>query len=231
MNENVKIIGLGNKARHGKDTLASILKDKLEGAVVVHFADPLKEEVSQKLEQPLIFKRHSNGKNFYYLRDHINTYVMQTAEQMPYLHSIFEKRCINEYWYMDEKDSEILQVWGTNFRRQQDPSYWVNKIERIILNLQATDVAMKYVLLPDARFINEYDFIKSNNGIYIKVVRISDDGELFIDPQRSPNHPSETELDHVDADLKFEAKSGDLKALEKAADEVLTYLDYNKKGS
>ena len=230
MDKNIKIIGLGNKARHGKDTLASILKEKLEGSVVMHFADPLKEEVAQKLAQPLIFKKHANGKDYYYLRDHVNTYIMKTAEQMPYLHSIFEKRSIQEYWYMEEKDSEILQVWGTNFRRQQNPSYWVNKIDRQILNLEFSKDETKYILLPDTRFLNEFDFIKSKDGLYIKVVRIDEDGSIFLDTKRDPNHPSETELDHVDADLTFEAKSGDLKALEKAADEVLTYLDY-KKGS
>ena len=160
--KNIILIGLGNKGRHGKDTLAELLKAELEGSMIIHFADPLKEEVSQQLSQPLIFKKYYNGKTFYYLRDHINTYITKTSEEMPLLHSVFEKRQINEYWFMDEKDPEILQVWGTNFRRQQNPSYWINKIERQILNFEfnkKTDV--KYVLIPDTRFLNEYDFVKA----------------------------------------------------------------------
>ena len=37
--------------------------------------------------------------------------------------------------------------------------------------------------------------------------------------------------DVPDADLEFVAKSGDLEALEKAAEEVLIHLNYTKKGS
>lgn len=224
-NTDIKIIGLGNKARHGKDTLGDLIKEKLEGSVIMHFADPLKEEVSQITSQPLIFRKYYNGKTFYYLRDHISTYITKTSEEMPLLHSIFEKRQINEYWYMAEKDSLILQVWGTDFRRQQNPSYWVNKIEREIINLSfSKNEKVKYVFLPDTRFINEYEFIKSKNGIYVKVMRFNDDGSIFIDPSRDPTHQSEIGLDHVEADLVVKAKSGDLKSLESAVDDVIALL-------
>jgi hypothetical protein len=221
----IKLIGFGNKGRHGKDTLADLLKVKLEGSVVMHFADPLKEEVSYVGVQPLIFRKFYNGKIFYYLRDHVNTYITKTAEDMPLLHKIFTERQINEYWHMAEKDPEILQVWGTDFRRMQNPQYWVQKIERMIINMEFSKTDQtEYILLPDTRFVNEHEFIKSKEGIYIKVLRLNEDGSTFIDPRRSPTHPSETELDHVDADLVIKAKSGDLKKLENSVEEILELL-------
>lgn len=212
MDERV-IIGLGHKGRHGKDTFGSFLHTAIPDSKIIHFADPLKDEVSQQTTQPLIFRRYYNGKIHYFFRDHVSTYVIKSSDAVPFIHNIFEKRQINEYGYMAEKDPEILQFWGTNFRRAQDPDYWVNKLIRIILNSPE-----KYIIIPDVRFYNEYNYIKEKHGIYIDVKRFNSDGTLYLDPNRDPNHQSEVELDDAEADFVIKADSGDMDTLEQSVE-------------
>jgi len=88
--------------------------------------------------------------------------------------------------YIDEhKDNfrRILQGWGTDFRRKlQDENYWIKKMEIAVQNFSS----FKNIIIPDVRFKNEYDFVKQNGGIVIRVSR--DTGAI-------DNHVSETELD------------------------------------
>lgn len=78
----------------------------------------------------------------------------------------------------------ILQWWGTEYRRAQDPDYWTKAWSRKIeqFDLQNTDV-----LVDDVRFINELNTIRSHGGLIVKIERPGFDG--------ANNHASETSLD------------------------------------
>lgn len=228
----ITLIAIGHRARHGKDYLAQVFNEKFKGgAFVTHWADPLKEEISNKeREHPLIYsKKDINGKTWYGLLnkksinvdDVIYYYDLLPEERVPYLHKIFLERKINEYWGMDEKDSVMLQFWGTDYRRMMyDPNYWVTKTFNIIKKEILRNSELKYVLIPDTRFINEVDSVKTLNGHYIKVVRLNEDGSEFRDSSRDPDHPSEKELENYEADLTFYAKSGELKKFEAFAERL-----------
>jgi len=227
--DNITIIGIGHKARQGKDVLATglqaSLKEKNKESFILHFADPLKEEVSSKTDIPLIFKRHANGKNYYFLRDNQNTYKMFTSEEMPNLHTMFEDRQINEYFHMKEKDPTLLQIWGTDFRRNIDKYYWINALKPAIINIAHSLNGNKgYIIIPDVRFINETEFIKDVNGVFIRIMRMNEDGTIFTDNARSAKHNSETELDGYKADYTVIANSGDLKKIRKEADIIINKL-------
>lgn len=206
---------IGNKARQGKDVFANFLQNKLDNAFILHFADRLKFEVSEKNEMPLIFKRHANGKNYYFLRDKPGIYRSFEATEMPLLDRIFLERNITEYYCMKEKDPLILQVWGTDFRRKLNEDYWVNKIDLAVANLKLSLNDQKgYIIIPDTRFVNEYEYCKNNNGLYIRAVRLNKDNTQYIDLERDPTHKSETSLDNIPADFVSMAMTGDMEGIE-----------------
>jgi hypothetical protein len=78
----------------------------------------------------------------------------------------------------------ILQWWGTEYRRAQDPDYWTkawgNRVEQY-------DLARTHILVDDVRFMNELNAIRAHNGLIVKIERPGFTG--------ANNHSSETSLD------------------------------------
>lgn len=59
----------------------------------------------------------------------------------------------------------LLQVWGTEFRRAQDPDYWVKKFrERYEGQLKKYATAVV-----DCRFPNEYEYLKQRRFKFVKL--------------------------------------------------------------
>lgn len=215
------VIGIGHKARNGKDSTAEFLKNKLEKTTVIHWADGVYEEVeNSERKYPLIQKEIETESKIYYslLDDFVSgSRKAFTHLEIPKLHKIFKDRNITMYLGADQKDPEMLQFWGTDFRRTfSNKDYWVNltlkKIEKLKDNYS-------YILIPDTRFKNEVDAIKNINGVYIKVVRLNNDSSVFISTDRDPNHISEIDLDDYKSDVTLIAKN--LTELEKEIDRMI----------
>ncbi len=83
----------------------------------------------------------------------------------------------------------ILQWWGTEFRRNKEKDYWLKAMEE---HLECFTEAF-IILIPDVRFFNEADFIKSRGGILLKVVRTNY-------PDDNDTHASENELNDYEFD-------------------------------
>lgn len=223
MTEYPKIIllGLGHRARNGKDTVANYLKEKLENVEIIHWADGVYEECTNaNSTYPLIKQEFITPLKTYYTvlanKDTGERFAISDKTD-PYLHKIFLERGITEYWGMKDKDPEILQFWGTNYRRKFcDPLYWVNltinKAKKIAESLDSG-----YILIPDTRFKNEVDALRLNSGYYVKVIRTNKDGSQYISEDRDPNHPSEAELESYPADVTLRAV--DVLALKDQVDE------------
>lgn len=81
----------------------------------------------------------------------------------------------------------ILQWWGTEYRRTQDPDYWTKAWSR---KIEQFDLEKIHVLIDDVRFINELNTVKSHGGLIVKIERPGFDG--------ANNHASETSLDDYD---------------------------------
>lgn len=226
----VIVIGLGHKARQGKDYIAEhIAKLELpdiQRSYVFHFADAIKEEITNsKREQPLIKKLDRYGKTYYVLSDNspnaITPVHLYKPEQVPMLHKLFEKRGIEEYWGMDNKDSEMLQFWGTDFRRKFcGNNYWVEILEQKIVEL-ARGKENCLILIPDVRFNNELEMILRHNGLYVEVQRYNEDKTRYLAKDRDPQHVSEMELDKAPADYYIMCLSGDLTALKMRSENVI----------
>lgn len=161
------IIGIGHKARQGKDTAANYLRDNF-GAVKFSFANGL--------------------------------YTVARA-----------------LFGMTEKDAPLLQALGTEVGRRNDSDRWVRT-----LYYQIKDECPRIAVIPDCRFPNEADFVKQLGGFMIKVVRLDKNGERFVAPDRSHDHPSEVALDdYTDWDSVIVSTDGDIEGLQQAAAESL----------
>jgi hypothetical protein len=134
-------IGIGHKARNGKDTVATAIVDAFPTIVRrVGFADAL------------------------------------------YAH------CYVAYG-MKGKDAALLQAVGAG-ERERDPEIWISALYETVKRFNP-----QYVVIPDLRHQNEASFIKAMGGYCVKVTRLNADHSQFIDPDRDPNHISETDLD------------------------------------
>lgn len=240
----VFVILIGNKARQGKDMVAQYMKKHLENVHIIHFADPLKMEVMNKVREfPLILQSpecytlldsYDNPEGYYPLFKHIE------REKLPLLENIFNKRNIHEYWGMngngfdEHKDGEMLQFWGTDFRRELcNNDYWVNIIHQWIETIRHDNNKILhsgqnlYICIPDTRFKNEVNFLDTLASTthvkhFIKVERYKN-GKRFITSDRDPNHQSEIDLDDVMPGYTI-INDKTLKNLEKETIKFIKYL-------
>lgn len=108
----------------------------------------------------------------------------------------------------DNKWRTLLQYYGTEYRRKQDPFYWV---KRLANKLQADKPQI--ALISDLRFRSEMYFVEHFcKGYTVKVVRHG-----FVDLVNNVNHPSEVDLDGVDFDYTITCNDGEVEQLQKDA--------------
>jgi hypothetical protein len=183
------LIGLGHKCRQGKNYVADFMKAQDQRIKIYAFADELK----------------------LYCREHHDELVpqWQLANQTKQLPA---KKDDPIYGY-----TPILQWYGSNVARKQDPDVWVKALSRR-LSEEVPEVAV----IADVRFPNEAEFIKKAGGFLAEVIRLKAEGEQYIDSGRDPNHISETALNNYDGwDFIIMAKDGDLKSLKQKSIGVL----------
>ena len=96
---------------------------------------------------------------------------------------------VQDYLEKFEADKEyyrpIIQWWGTEFRRKQRDDYWMSKVGDVI-------AANKNVVVTDARFKNEADYLRAFDAYIIRVTR---------DLENNDTHSSESENDGYPADM------------------------------
>lgn len=150
------LIGFGHKARQGKNTAAlAVLKEARERhARMYAFADALRAEVNHAV------------------------YRAGSIEK-----AIKHMRC--PAWVICEqgKPRTLLQWWGTDYRRAQDPNYWVKRMVET-LQREQPEVAV----ITDVRFPNEAQAVHNLGGYLVQVERTTQPDVAV------PAHPSEQAL-------------------------------------
>lgn len=91
----------------------------------------------------------------------------------------------------------LLQWWGTDLRRAEDPDYWVKKGIEVGLKYASNEFIPIYT---DVRFPNEANAIKEQGGLIIRVVA-SDDERIKRLGELPPEHLSETAMDDYEVDM------------------------------
>ena len=236
------VIGLGHRARQGKDITASFIKKMHPNVHIIHFADGVYNEVRNQhgieTNKPLVVLKDQYAFFLNDIYDVDGQYILFNGDrdrhsgQISRLYEILEngKKLNPEntstiYWGMTEKDAPMLQFWGTEFRRYQDTQYWANQAKQAIhriWNSREHEDDDVIVLIPDLRFQNELHLIQSyENGYYIKLVRLNEDGSQFIDPSRPHDHPSEISLEGIDPHFEIRAYSGDILHIHTATQQIM----------
>ena len=154
----MKVIGISGKLRTGKTALAGHMLEMLEGNWKrIAYGDVLKQEVSCTYGVPLEW--------------------------------CYENK--DESWLMPDGRTltvrEILQWYGTDYKRKEEPGYWVEKMADTIAKHRDLDG----IIIDDVRFPDEADLVKSFDGLLIRLNPYLDwKCEYGI-----ANHVSETALD------------------------------------
>lgn len=226
--KNVILLGLGSKARNGKDTTANLIKQYEPNVHVLHWADKLYEEVRNES-----YCEHSNNTPLILMNEEEETYDCLrsytqegrtktiiydtfTFEELPGFKDIMI-HC-PQYSKMYSKDPLLLQQWGTNLRRTYfGNDYWVNRTFEDIYQISEENKSYDgfvWVCVADTRFRNEAAAVRKAGGLYIDIVRLNADSTRFVAPDRDPNHPSEADLNNTKADLVLTAHNVDELAIE-----------------
>lgn len=160
----VKLIGLGGLPGAGKSTAAKYLRDK-HGFEIRSFATPLRQEVQDAIQNyNLVLGRPDLPQE---VRDALCAIAPNRA---------------SEVWHKPTPPDirRLLQVWGTEYRRAQDPNYWVKR-----MRLYPGDI-----VIDDTRFDNEVGLITLLGGeIWNITGRKAATG--------APAHASDVDLCHV----------------------------------
>ncbi len=186
------IIGFAGKAATGKTTAARHLAATLEMPVtILPMAKVLRDEVEAFLRGidaqefvPLVYGDQDDKVRVF----HVDTAKAQAA--CP----IWEGFVTEHREIQDHHDRtavtvrRILQWWGTEYRRAQDPDYWTKAWGREVETLA---FEKRLILVDDVRFMNELNVIRDHGGLIVKIERPGFDG--------ANNHSSETSLDGYSA--------------------------------
>jgi hypothetical protein len=174
------IIGFGYKARQGKDTAIKTIIDHFGDQYDIRryaFGDELKREVNELDQIEWCFK---NGIPYDFDPD------------------MTDPLCQSKHG----KQGKFLQWYGTEYRRAQDPFYWVKRLRD-----RLRDELPQIALIADTRFQNEFLFVLANKGYTVKVVRTYEDGREYVDMSRDSKHISENELAEAKFNFEIRAKS------------------------
>jgi hypothetical protein len=98
---------------------------------------------------------------------------------------------------------ELMQYLGTEYVRKAQDDYWVQRLLADVLR-------KRRVLVPDTRFINEAEALRSMGGKIIKILRIDA-------PENKDGHASETESSGIQPDLLIGVRTGDLSLPQRVA--------------
>lgn len=198
-------IGLAGKMASGKDTIGLTLREnKDKEMLLLSFAGGLRDEIAETLKE---IKNNNFTKPDSMPDDLYELLVEESKEDK-----------INVY-KRTNRMRQILQKYGTDFRRKEKDSYWVDKLEETIINNSD-----KSICITDARFENELDMLK-RQGFYLVKINISDKEQEKRLKQRDGNaikrikHVSESAFeDYKGFDLEID---NDNKIPDEAVEEIL----------
>ncbi len=186
------IVGFAGKAASGKTTAARHLASLLEGEVrIIPMAMVLREEVENFLNRvgageyvPLLYSTQE---------DKIRTFYVSRSSALAacpkWGQFIAQHRDIQDIENLTAVTvRRILQWWGTEFRRAQDPDYWTRAWAD---KVASHDLEKTHILVDDIRFKNELETLKAQGGLIVKIERPGFNG--------AGDHASETSLDDYSA--------------------------------
>lgn len=164
-----KIIGLTGPAGSGKDTIADILQAEA-GAGRLAFADALRADIARGfgVDVSLLTQRHTKE---------VPTDALALARcnngaftlHIGMLH--FAGQPIHEVLGEPRSPRQIMQWWGTDFVRAEEPLHWVQRARAAIRRAQLARPAQP-IVITDVRFADEAALVRELGGVLWQVHRI-----------------------------------------------------------
>ena len=141
----------------------------------------------------------------------ISSYVMADAVQQGLIRNVVRE---------DLEPNEVQQLVAVGMkRRSENPGHWISLLYDDIM-AKKPDVA----LIPNLRFLDEADFVRSLGGKIIRVKSYVVDGVEFISPTRNANHISEVQHHQIQADHFIVVQRGENQLLARQAATLFNYL-------
>ncbi|MBU2793111.1 AAA family ATPase [Acidithiobacillus thiooxidans] len=148
------IIGLTGAAGCGKDTVAEILSREY-GFQIIAFSDALYEEVSTAFHVPVAFLKNRETKEKRSFRLSMGRCV--DSDFVRVVRDIRRSEHRPTGFSIPYSPRQILQWWGTDYRRAQCATYWIDKV-RVRL-----DVDLHWAIT-GVRFQDEADLVRELGG-------------------------------------------------------------------
>ena len=179
--------------------------------IIVSFAGALKEEVYNLYDKMRIQQLNPDSSTDDWIKELMDEYSISKEQAATTVSLIFAmpKDLKKEDFLINQSKPkgyrEILQYWGTQVRRKQKDSYWIEKLGQRIEELDAKYKKEKERLIfvvSDARFINELNYCADVLQAYMMYLDVPDDIRMkrlkkrdgFEPKKNVKNHVSETEL-------------------------------------
>ena len=197
------VIGICGSKRVGKDTLANFVIQKNSNFKVIHFADSLKELCADIFDIPID----------YFINDKLKDNKLTIPINMDsYLSIMIEHTGINIVPRSKVAISyrQILQFFGTEYVRHVCDDFWLKSVKS---RIDLIDSENKLVIIPDLRFLNEFDFIKSfDKNVVIRLTR----EDVVVDT----GHASESESLEIKEDILIESENNDFSKINELSDSI-----------
>ena len=187
------LIGFTGLAQSGKSTACNYILEKYPTFVKVGFKDAIVEEMRE---------------NFAPLLEHMADIYLTTIDDL------FTKK--------PPLMRKLMQCYGTEVRRGDDPEYWINQWKESIkdktgwLALLDNLGFIPDVLCDDVRFLNEATAISEMGGYLVRIKRP--------DVTHTGDHQSETEMLELEVDYTIEVEPGNLEGLYTKVDNLLASI-------
>lgn len=167
----LQIIALTGSAGTGKDTAADILVTHC-GFTKLAFANALRAEVQAAFNVPAELLTRRDLKEM-----HTAALALVECIDMGFIGALARVagvkhgKFVGPLWFTESRTPrQILQWWGTEYRRAQRVNYWLDLLRERIHQLHALDGRTRFVI-PDCRFENEAALVRAMGGVVWQITR------------------------------------------------------------
>lgn len=180
------VLGLVGKAGAGKDFTYSRLAERFGDHVVQRysFGDLLKRDIEATLGADAWVKFDNDE----YRPAPLHWTRFPVLHRKPYAPEI----------------RSLLQWWGTELRRGQNPDYWVDKMRDDLADLELATAVYgqnEVAVITDLRYENEAQMVRDLGGKVVKVYALEPIRRRRLGGVLPPDHASESELEDIAYDF------------------------------